>query len=913
MAESLATLSKEEELLREISRLRLETAQLQSNNSRLQSDSDQQAIQTSPTTLLQLLEKCHESFVDNLHVELDPRKTTTGTTTSVTKKLRPKTLKPWIGFPELRKDIFDRIEVFLQLQNEEDQRCFLSPHKIEGIAEAARRRVSCEQDLRNYHQPCVEFFVSSTIDRLIGIPEARSKLHLGEAMTLENHTHCITANAGENGAESTDYRPKDTDQLCVKHHHGERLPVAIFEMKPPHKATAELLTAGLHRFDDIGSEVINQTTKPPNNQDKFQQAADKFVAMIITQTYSYMAKAGIGHGCIITGQAMVFLLLKEEEPYTVYFYHADPKAEVDDELEIRGSFPYECTAIAQLSSFCLMAHGVKESSQQWRKTVDNDGPRWEFKDREPEHDIPLKVMKYERPQSALKRRREITLSYQSPLVQRSNPPVPPKPSKPAKAGCKPTSSSIKQEPSSDNDSGSDFDPHDTPTRNRPRHQDQSRQSQGKHQRDKQSPPTSRGTAHKYAYCSHGCLKGLVDRTALDTSCPNFALHPQHHASDRHALTRPLLARLLRQQLAVDLDNYCINLRKGGRTGMLFKLTLLSHGYTFVAKGTGRGFIRSAKLEGRVYSLLKERQGQSIPVYLGNINLIQKWIGGNFDVVHMLLMSWAGESVALNIARDEPGQLLVQQQVEEFERQCILMGIHHRDTFHRNILWGEETKQIMFIDFDQTILFNLRRPPPDTVDSMLYVDVFGSPTRRAALEYMIMQEETKLAEQSMQTTAVSTKAPRSAHPVEPDAISHPKEKVEASGIGITIIPSWLSVDKQKAIVETDAEGASAYTIDTDIPQHPGLTDDTATSPSKAKLSGIAVTKQTKDTTTGETDNNWRIYTEDDDKENEGPSRPIVDSSCAKPLQRALKKSGKQSFDEEDKENNPVVDPMWGFVC
>ncbi|KAI4103604.1 MAG: hypothetical protein LQ345_007321 [Seirophora villosa] len=875
-------------------------------------------LSTAPLPLLPLLKKCHEAFVDNLDIEFDPKKSTTGATTSVTKKLRPKSLKPWIGFPELRQNTFDQADALLRALSEEEQRCFNTPSEIKGIA-SANRKVSCETDLRIYHHLSVEHFVSKIVKRLIQIPEARSKLHLGADMTLENHTHCLTINLQEDVKadkddpesahhQSKDYRPKDTDQLCLKHSDGERIAVAIFEMKPPHKATTQLLTAGLHPIDDIGSEVINRkTNKSLKNQDRFQQSADKFVSMIITQIYSYMVRAGIGYGAIITGQAMVFVQVRRAEPLTVYFYHADPRAEVEDELQTRGSFPYECTAIAQLTAFCLMAHGCKEYSQQWRQGVDKEGLRWEFHDKIPEQDIPLDVATYsERPHSAFTPRRQTTLWYQSPVVPHSKPSESPKPSTPAKYGCKPAGSSVKKGPN-DDDSSDEFDPKDTPTRNQSRPQDARRQSQGRSRETKQPPPpTSRGSAHGYAYCSHGCLKGLVERAALDTSCPNFALHPQHPTSDRHAITRPLLARLLRQQLAVDLDNYCIDLRKHGRTGMLFKITLLSHGYTFVAKGTGKGFILSAKHEGRVYSLMKERQGKTIPVYLGNIDLLQKWIGGNFDVVHMLLMSWAGESVAQNIARDTPGQYLVRQHKEEFEHQCMMMGIHHRDTEYRNILWNEETKQILFVDFDMTVLFNLSRPPPDTAESELYQEVFGSPKETVALEYVTIQEELELADQktkpSMQTEDVSTGISNSGYPNKSNATSPLKEVAKAMAFGTTNGPSWLSVNEQNAVSRSDA--ALVVSTNMSVTRQLERTDKKSSSLLLNKILYPVKAKPSNDTTPAKIDHDWRIHTEDNDKKDAAPSQPSLVSSSTKNSQRPSRKSSSESYDEEDKENAPV---------
>lgn len=80
--------------------------------------------------------------------------------------------------------------------------------------------------------------------------------------------------------------------------------------------------------------------------------------MVVTQTYSYMANSGISHGYIVTGEIMILLFIQEHEPENVYFYYADPRAEVELERRTSSDFPYECTSVAQLVSFCVMAHGV---------------------------------------------------------------------------------------------------------------------------------------------------------------------------------------------------------------------------------------------------------------------------------------------------------------------------------------------------------------------------------------------------------------------------------------------------------------------------------------------------------------------------------------------------------------------------
>lgn len=161
----------------------------------------------------------------------------------------------------------------------------------------------------------MEPFVEKVVKQLIALPEARQELRLGEDMFFENHTNslAIFPSQDENGEKL--YRPKDADQICLRRHHGNNSAAIIAEFKAPHKATPELLTAGLHSMDVDEVVRLRGTTAKKENQ--FKRSADLFVAMIITQTYSYMAESGVSHGCIITGEALIFLLVEETEPDTV--------------------------------------------------------------------------------------------------------------------------------------------------------------------------------------------------------------------------------------------------------------------------------------------------------------------------------------------------------------------------------------------------------------------------------------------------------------------------------------------------------------------------------------------------------------------------------------------------------------------
>ena len=62
----------------------------------------------------------------------------------------------------------------------------------------------------------------------------------------------------------------------------------------------------------------------------------------------------------------------------------------------------------------------------------------------------------------------------------------------------------------------------------------------------------------------------------------------------------LILPVLAKQLKRSLDEGMVRLGKEGSRGVLFQLTLLKYGYTFVSKGTVAAFIEDLEHEAAVY-------------------------------------------------------------------------------------------------------------------------------------------------------------------------------------------------------------------------------------------------------------------------------------------------------------------------
>jgi len=112
------------------------------------------------------------------------------------------------------------------------------------------------------------------------------------------------------------------------------------------------------------------------------------------------------------------------------------------------------------------------------------------------------------------------------------------------------------------------------------------------------------------------------------------------------------------------------------------------------------FEANSKHEGSVYQHLDEVQGELIPVYLGNISLVHPYfLDVGVKIVHMLLMSWAGEQ-----ARKELILALGRDLAVETSRAVTNMlgcGVEHRDIRPPNVLWNPEIRNVVLIDFERS--------------------------------------------------------------------------------------------------------------------------------------------------------------------------------------------------------------------
>lgn len=159
--------------------------------------------------------------------------------------------------------------------------------------------------------------------------------------------------------------------------------------------------------------------------------------------------------------------------------------------------------------------------------------------------------------------------------------------------------------------------------------------------------------------------------------------------------------LLDEQLRRGRGNACQPLWMQGARGALFRVTLTSHGYTVVGKGTVTAFIKDLRHEAEVYRRLVTLQGTHIPICLGSIDLDEPfYYDTGVRIMHFILLSWAGK--CLDDSKTAPG---TDEQTWTSDLVCAINAIHgagvlHQDIRMPNLLWNDETKQVMVIDFER---------------------------------------------------------------------------------------------------------------------------------------------------------------------------------------------------------------------
>ncbi|PCD22089.1 hypothetical protein AU210_015889 [Fusarium oxysporum f. sp. radicis-cucumerinum] len=701
---------------------RAEEAERERQEERQRAEREQQRAeaseeQTRLTTLDEYMAACHTSVFSRFAIETDPKLTSRGSITNPRDKWCPKNLRPWPDFLNQQKLTFGTLYDAFPTES----RVFENRNFLAGLGNRiSQRPIADEKTLEYFLHNSVEDPVRAIIQQLKQVEEASRAFQIGDGVVFENHPHALSDVAEEVVERETPSTPPRTpdhrrdlnqlrpDQICVYRSDNtassRRTMVYVSEYKPPHKLTAPHLRLGL-RAMDIHKEVVNRRTIPTSADPdaRFQYHAEKLTASAITQTYHYMIESGLEYGLLTTGEAVVFLKVDWDEPETLYYHLAEPGPEVS----AHPNNLHVCTAVGQYLAFTLMALGSpgerRGNRQEERLKAMENLKTWTEDFESTLRSIPVN----ERSASP-----DYSPAYE-PTTYKGVDRSPALPRKKARRtaecqiGERPLRKDDRREPSDDESAPR---PPDTPTPTGRNTRQGTRRSQRLALR-----PHGGGGEQGRQYCTQKCLLGIVRGGFLDPKCPNVALHCKSCASARarHPVNHEQWLRLLWKQLKQSLDDGIRPLGEGGARGVLFQVTLLAHGYTFVSKGTVRAFINDLEHEAAVYERLKPIQGVHVPVFLGAIDLGSMNKTYYYDhrvyVVHMTFLSWGGCS--MDRAQRVGG---MDRSLEDEAIRCLRAmhreGVIHKDVRLANMLFSPETNRVMVIDFERALLLKPPRRP-----------------------------------------------------------------------------------------------------------------------------------------------------------------------------------------------------------
>ncbi|KAI9832126.1 MAG: hypothetical protein M1826_002455, partial [Phylliscum demangeonii] len=673
------------------------------------------------TTFREFLSACHTQCWEPLAVQTDLKLCTTGSITVPHHRLCPTNLEAWGDFPDLCRGHFDRIDALFHPRDPPTSpRLFPSLHEIEAFGRnLSKKKLSSEQDLSLYLHFALEDRVSMIVEALRSVDPSQRPID------FENHGQSLTKNDEEvqerkrrrterarlSNADDTPGASRADKMGVTTTVDGARQLLYNIEYKPPHKLTIGFLRAGLRPLDI--SAVIHRAKVPTDADAKYSYRADQLVARVMTQAYSSMIEDGMEFGYITTGGAFVFLWVEEDNPTTLRWHLSEPNRDVPAAAPDRSLGQ---TAIGQVLGLSMMAFQSTQRSHAWREEVKKKLLTWKIDDEG--------LLRNMSPEEA-PRTTAPSPDYQPPPSPGEPNPTRTRVATRSRTGCNPADLSRPAFNDREDDHDNDGDERDQPPGerggvgvNNRRRAPAGGRSSGRNQPGGRNQATAHISApvHIHApahgpfqqplksYCTQACLLGLVrGKTDLDECCPNVLLHRQPD-TNQHAIDgRDAFADRVKQQLAQTVDAHCQPLGKQGARGALFKITLASHGYTFVAKGTIDVFVEDLQHEGDVYQRRLDRlQGHAVPVYLGNIDLIQSFSHDHgVRIVHMLLLSWAGDDLHAPERRAEIAGL--DEAVERTTEEVLATGVIHNDVRWANMLWNQERQRVMLVDYERAML------------------------------------------------------------------------------------------------------------------------------------------------------------------------------------------------------------------
>ncbi|KAI9760304.1 MAG: hypothetical protein M1840_002566 [Geoglossum simile] len=737
----------------------------------------QAELLTRPTTLTEYLDLCHTHLFNPITIQTDKTLSSQGDgTTSNTDKIRPTRLRHWDPFSETHQSIIERLlDKYPSCQPRVfEHRAFLQTYGDR----VGSRRLACEPDLQSLERETVETPVTKIIDHLHTLADVCEEFHLtSKGITFYSHPNPLSDGTEEviqqlqrqsfvpstpprypspsTQPTTTPFTILKPDQICVysitSGDNVQRKLAFVIEYKPPHKVTSPILRLGFRDMDV--ADIINCQIIPTDKEARFRYHADRIIASIATQTFAYMIQGGVQYGYITTGVGFVFLYIPSDDPGTLYYHLSEPRNDVD--AQKTGSpdtkdYIYQ-TAVSQVTAFSLLAletQGLRSDigDSPWQLSVIKSLNTWKVDFRDIWKDMPDNV-RSSPPASPYIGRTSGTAGSPKRLRPRDSS---------GRVCAPPTKPIYDNEHSDQSDSELQKKQGNAPSQSRGNRKTGNSYKTGRSSSKTTTASSSQAGQRSRSYCSQHCLRGLVNGWLLDSACPNISDHRGlNNKATRHQLSHTAFLDLLRAQLARSLDGNCLPLGFQGARGALFKVTLASHGYTMVAKGTVLAFVKDLRWESQIYQQLTPIQGLCVPVWLGSIDLVNPYYYDmGVRIIHLMLLSWAGDCFIDDGGDEKRDRSELVKEIARSVKAIHRAGVLHRDMRRHNICWNSELGGIMIIDFERSELLRGQGPPfspPSSLRRPL------PPTLGDQRKKMIVMRKRTLAAKRSQGASHSTSA------------------------------------------------------------------------------------------------------------------------------------------------------------
>lgn len=687
-----AQLEEAERRRQEAERTREEEQRRRVEEQRKREEAERAAASAVKQNLVEFLEGCH-CLSTRIKVVTEVSAATGGSTTNPTYRLFPQRILPWQQFATFQHEFWDLLPKGSPLWSD---RAYPSAADLDFVGKQIDP-IGSENELRLFQRLTLERRVQEVLERINNDSDLGERLLSNGKVSFENQesfrgeevTVLGQAMEGLSVDIASDKRPRNTraDQFCVvRSRNGIARPVVAIEYKAPHKLTIDEIWTGLR--DEIWPErdVIDRT------DDTYEFLCKNLMAAVITQLFSYMIDKGVRYGYVCTGEAFIFMCIPDD-PTEVYYSVNVPNRDYTEDQANR----LERTAVSQVLAFIYQALQDEQPDQAWMQAARSRLRRWKVEFIDELQKIPITQRK-SRDASSYQPSEWAPSTRRSPIALRRR--------------CRPADAATPTE-GSDRDSEDGDMPSPTPnvqTRSkaaaaaaqRARPSAQSGPGSGRGQPPHAASSRSIPAIERQPYCTHQCLRGLSTGSPIDESCPNAAAHGGKHIS--HAA----FIQLLLQQLTIDKGSNadCCAIGVHGSRGALLKICLTSYGYTFVAKGVKAENLEHLENETQIYNRLDCLQGEYVPVCCGRIDINPPFYYEGAKLRHLLLMSWAGQSLVA-LAREETTSSTFVKHCLELANRALAV-IHQQQVFHgdvmpRNMLYDKEAKKLMIVDFERSKL------------------------------------------------------------------------------------------------------------------------------------------------------------------------------------------------------------------